>query len=79
MKSNLFRSIEGQTHLGTSWHVKMSWTLNEPIQNVLRSNLHTTYLQASTIKKYTKHGRYFMQNHKLPIESHGELEDNSSF
>ena len=28
MKSNLFRFIEGQTHFSTSWHAKLSLTLN---------------------------------------------------
>ena len=42
MKSNLFRFIEGQTTYSTSWHAKMSLTLNGPIKNVLLSNLHTT-------------------------------------
>ena len=36
----LFRSFEGQTRFSTSWHAKMSLTLNEPVWNVLCSNLH---------------------------------------
>ena len=35
IKSNLFWFIEGKTHISTSWHAKMSFTLSEPIQNVL--------------------------------------------
>jgi hypothetical protein len=31
MKSNLLLFIEGQTHFSTSWHSKMSLTLNEQI------------------------------------------------
>ena len=30
-KSNTLWSIESQTHYGTSWHVKLSLTLNELI------------------------------------------------
>ena len=29
MKSNLFQIIEGQTHFSTSWHAKMSLTMNQ--------------------------------------------------
>ena len=36
--SNLFRFIEGPNHFSTSWHAKMSLTLDEPIENVLCSN-----------------------------------------
>ena len=31
IKSNLFCSVEGQTHFSTSWHAKKSLTLNEHI------------------------------------------------
>ena len=31
MKRNLLWFIEGQTHLSTSWHAKMSLTVNEPM------------------------------------------------
>ena len=41
-KRNPFWFIEGQTHPSTSWHAKISLTLNEPIKNVPCSNLHTT-------------------------------------
>ena len=34
--------IEGQTHFCITWHEKVSLTLNELIQSVLRSNLHAT-------------------------------------
>ena len=39
MKNNLRQFIEGQTQFSTSWDAQMSLTLNEPIENVLCSNL----------------------------------------
>ena len=41
-KSNLIWFTKGQTQFSTSWHAKMSLNINEPIENVLCSNLHTT-------------------------------------
>ena len=42
------RLVEGQTHLRTSWHAKMSLTLNEPI--LLRKFFFL--LQTSTLLYY---------------------------
>ena len=36
--SNLFRFIEGPHHFSTSWHAKMSLTLDDPIENFLCSD-----------------------------------------
>ena len=47
MKSNLLWYIEGQTHFSTSWHAKISLTLNDPIEDALSANLQH-YLQACT-------------------------------
>ena len=47
MMRNLFQFIEGQTHLSTSWHTKMSLTFNELIENVLLVKP-PHYLQACT-------------------------------
>ena len=41
MKNNLFRFIQGETHLITDWHAKMSLTVHEPIWNVLCSTFHS--------------------------------------
>jgi hypothetical protein len=39
--SILFQFIEGQPCWSASWHVKMSFTLNEPRVKVICANLHT--------------------------------------
>ena len=72
MKSNLFWFVEGQTHLSTSWHAKMSLTRNHLIEIVVCSNLHIN-LQACTAK-FTEHGRCYLQNNQLLTRSHAELE-----
>ena len=56
----------------TSWHAKMSLTLN--INCSLPKPPH--YLQACT-KYVQKHGRCCMQNNQLSTKGHDELEDNS--
>ena len=46
-RATYFLSInENQTHCSSSWDAKMSLTLNEPVQNALCSNLHTTFKHA---------------------------------
>ena len=74
MKSNLFWFIEGQTQFSTSGHAQMSLTLNEPIQNVLCSNLHTTSKHAP---KTYQTWKFCKQNNQLCTKSHDELEQNS--
>ena len=45
-KNILYRGIEDQTQFCTSWHARVSLTLNDPIQSVLGLNLSTHQLQA---------------------------------
>ena len=48
MNSNLFRLLEGQTHnFSTSWHAKMSLTLNESRYRMFFVQTPCHYLQAS--------------------------------
>ena len=57
----------------------MSLTLNELLQNALRSILHTTTSKnAPKEKNLMEYERRWMQNNQLPPESHVELEDSSS-
>ena len=52
---------------------KTSFPLNEPIQNVLHSNLTPT---PNMHQKLTAHGTYCMQNNQLPTKSTIEPKDN---
>ena len=49
-----------------------------PSMNRYRMFVQTFTLPSSMHQKLTKHGRYCMQNNQLPIQSHVEIEDNSS-
>lgn len=73
-EDNLFRFIEDQTNLSTSWHAKMDFTLNELIYNILPGSS----LQKIMKEKFTKHGRWCVQNNQPMTESQVELEDDST-
>lgn len=57
---------------GGLWMKSNSLTINEPIQNVLHSNLHTTTMHWNL----SKHGRFCMHNNQVLTRSHVELEGN---
>jgi hypothetical protein len=72
MKSSLFRFIEGQTHISTSWDAKMSLTLIDRNKAFFNQ---TSTLPPNMHQELTKYGRCCMQNNQLPTKSHVELED----
>ena len=73
MKSNLFRFIEGQTHFSTSWHFKMSLTLNQWRMFFVQSST----LPPSMHCKLTEHGRCCMQNNHNPTKGLTEIKEYS--
>ena len=65
MKGNLFWFLEDQTHISTCWHAKMSLTLNESVENILHSNLHTTI--TSRLSTHTFKCEIFLTKIKVQI------------
>lgn len=73
MESNLVWYSEGQTHLSTPWHARMSLILNGPIQNVPCKNLHTKSKHA--LKPHQT--QVYMQNNQVLTKSSMGLNNSS--
>ena len=63
-----------KTHFSTSWHAKMSSTINEPMSSAHCSNLHKA---PSMHRKITEHEKDPMQNKQLSTKTPVEVKDNS--